>query len=409
MFTLALLCTILLITPTLCIYPKHVAPPDFVHNLLASAKQLSVRSARPSTLSTFFSSASSSSSDDDDDNLLSHLSSVIHNKGGSDGMPDMTPDASPEYGDGYRMKNKIKKRLHGLINPHGDEDKYYHMKHKCPPRTMSPDHTGGVTTDYKGPYEKMSYFDPHYGFLRYGMGFSMQQVNESKYVALKHFKMQFGIDFNLEKAEYYEDVGAYHDKEKDMYFSSYIATPLSRVVVSSHMSLECADVTSVSGGWILSSLKGMMVYGKHGGEEGMMYKGEVHLTNFFSVTLHATRHSTRAAFYTMMPINCGLDGYCPMSGVTYNFDDDVMGWMDGLGIYKMMDTEKNIMSYTFRGVVMSPGRFAPMKKMMMRGGKDMKDKMDKKDDEEKEKKGDFEPFVYTGTGEAEKKGNDEQD
>lgn len=374
MSILALFCTFLLFTPTLSTYPKHVAPPDFVHHLLASAKQLSVRSARPSTLSKPFSTSSSAShGHNDHDDVLSHLSSVIHNRAGRRGdgtpMPDMTPDASPEdmipddgHADHYYTKKKLKKRLYGMIEPYGEKDAYYRRKGKCPPRTMSPDHASGVTTDYTGPYDEVSYFDPHYGFLRYGMGFSMQQVNESKYVALKHFKMQFGIDFDLERAEHYEDIGVYHDKQSDIYFSSYIATPVSRVVLDSYWPLECADVTSVSGGWIMSSLNGMKIHGKHGGEKGLMYKGEVHLSNFFSVTLHATRMSTRAAFYTMMPTSCDLDGYCPVSGVTYNFDDDVMGWMDGIGMYKMVDTEKNIMSYTFRGVVMSPGRFAPMKK-----------------------------------------------
>lgn len=359
----------------------HTAPDGLVHDLISRAKQDLTDTTTAQTASSFqlFSHASL--------RMVSEFSASLRQNGRGDGtaggsgpssaaaaggsMEEESPEPSPEHDyDHYSHSNyydhdkhemQWRKRLNKLMDKrklmhdHGDgHDDDDNDKDECGVDSMAPHGAVAIALDYNGPSNMTSYVDKDHGFLRYAMGFTKKQIKDSKMGALEHFKYQFGIDFNLTNATYNETMGTYTDEKTGYMFAPLVYNVVYRLVGHSHMPIYCADAKIITGGWTLLSMNGMKVYGKAGGEKGMLYGGYVEISSKYYVVLPATRMSTRLAFFSMMPFSYNVDYAGPLSGVVYNFDDDAFGWMDGTTQTKFMDN--GYIKAVGRSLVMFPGR-----------------------------------------------------
>lgn len=346
---------------------KHTAPHGFIHDLISRAKQnIDQNTGTPSSSSFQLFSHSSL-------RMVSDFSASLRQPQPRDARPqeDSSPEPSPEdmhdyYYDPDKHEMQWRKRLNKLMDKKnrmpedGDEDD--EGKDECGADSIAPHGAVAIALDYKGPMNTTSYIDKEYAFLRYAMGFSKKQIKDSKMGALEHFKYQFGIELDLEKAMHDEKMGTYTDEATGYVFAPLVYNVVYRVVGHSHMPIKCADATVISGGWILYSKSGMKVYGKAGGENGIMYDGYAEISSKYFVVLPATRMSTRVGYFSMVPFYYNMDGAGPFSGVVYNFDDDAFGWMDGMAHTKFMKDE--YIKAIGRSMIMFPGR-----PRMMHGGK----------------------------------------
>lgn len=331
---------------------KNAAPSDFVKSLVANAQKLS-----RFTDYDFFSNNAFTS----DQNFLD-LTTTVRDGQNTYPSPEAFPSDEPIHDDSGLMKEELKKQLFALMDKHkGKYQEYFEEEYEsknCNPIWMMPDGTIAISWVFNGSTENMAYSDRNHGFFRYGMGFSKGQIEESMHVFLKHLRTQFGLNFSITEAIFEKEHGGYKIEGKNMRLVPFVNVFHSRISAYSGSPISCGDITSVNGGWLLTAGDNeYTVYGKIGGEEGIKYTTGVSFLNLFFVFMHGMRKSTRLGVYPMLPMPNSNEGYYPFTGVGYNFDDDFMGWVDGLSASHI--SEQNYTNI-FRATYMWPGRFSPM-------------------------------------------------
>lgn len=332
---------------------KNAAPSDFVKSLLANAQKLS----RFTDYDYF--SAKAFTSDQD----LLNIQNTVRGGAQAYSSPESFPSEEPMGDHSGVTKEELRKKLFSLLDKRHDRYREYFEEEyepkNCNSISMMPDGAIAISWYFNGSTENMAYSDPSHGFFRYAMGFSKEQIEESMYVFLKHVKVQFGIDFDISKSTFEKEHGAYKIEGKNMRLVPFVNVFHSRISAYSGAPISCADMTLVNGGWMLTAGDGeYTVHGKVGGEEGIKYTTDVSILNLFFVFMHGMRKSTRLGIYPMLPMPNSNEGYYPFTGVGYNFDDDFMGWFDGLSASHI--SEQNSYSNIFRAMYMWPGRFSPM-------------------------------------------------
>lgn len=225
-------------------------------------------------------------------------------------------------------------------------DESSRVKHGMCKSMEAPLRSIALTSEYHGPYEKMAYIDGRHAFLKYAMGFSAAEVNESMLSALEHFRDEFDVDFDMSKSTYDEMTGKHMIAAMGMTLAPVVYDSTYEVVADSYTTTSCIDIVGVMGGWMLEQ-ENMTV-------KGVTYEGKVGLLNFFIVLNPGTRYSTRLAFYATLPKSCDRDGSCPISGWTYNLDYYGFGWLDGVSF--SWKNDEHGFSSLFRGIATWPGR-----------------------------------------------------
>lgn len=342
-----------LLCQSIRIHVKNAAPFDFVNSLVANAQEVS------RVTDYDFSSNKAFTSDEDLLNLQTTHRDNTHAYPSSEAIPS----EEPIHDDSGVMKEELKKQLFALLDKRkGTYQEYFEEEYaskNCNSVSMMPDGAITISWLFNGSTENMAYSDPNHGFFRYAMGFSKDQIEESMYVFLKHVKIQFGVDFNFKEARFEKEHGGYKIESKHMRLVPFVNVFHSRISAYSGSPISCADMTSVNGGWLLTAGDDeYTVYGKVGGQQGIKYSTNVSFLNLFFVFMHGKRKSTRLGVYPMLPMADTNEGYYPFTGVGYNFDDDFMGWVDGLSASYV--SEQNEYTNIFRATYMWPGRFSPM-------------------------------------------------
>lgn len=237
---------------------------------------------------------------------------------------------------------------------HGMDDDFWWWDHCAAPQ--NPDRTVTLAADYSGDPENFMYVDSTFGLAKFGLGATDEDVAHSKKAAIAHFRNHFGLDVNLSKFSMHPD-GFMFSEETGMSFAPVVFNVTFRVVADSWYSTSCADVRALLGGWVLAA-DNVTVHGTLGGEHGIFYKGHSIFANLFLVGAPGTQDSTRTEIMPVYPLNCGRDGSCVISGMSYNFENNALGWVDGSSV------SYHVPGYDYQQVIrlvaMWPGRFFPM-------------------------------------------------